>query len=223
MKKTIFWTTILIFVVILLAGCANIVAPSGGEGEKTLPTILAISFKNGVTNFNQNNFTISFSNYMNRNTVTDNIIISPFTKYTYKWSGKEVKIIFQDTLIPNTTYSIQLISGYSDYYSNVATESFYSVFSTGNIVDTGLIRGKIITSEPKGYYIFGYLINQQDTIKIDYTKKTPDYKVIVASDGSFILPALKNGKYRVIAVKDIDKDGLVNQLKTLLDYHLLTQ
>ncbi|MDR0926249.1 MAG: Ig-like domain-containing protein [Ignavibacteria bacterium] len=198
---------------IFLVGCANMSAPSGGEGIKQTPTIIRSSVQDGQLNFSEKNIILEFSAYMNRASVTDNIQISPTTNYTYKWSAKKITLFLSDSLTTATTYSLQLTGDYSDYYGNKSGAPFYIVFSTGENIDTGKIVGSIVTEKSDGYYIFCYTLMDE---QIDYSHRKPDYKVQVANDKTFTIPALKDGTYRIITVKDADKDGLINQINDTL-------
>ena len=222
----------LFLIALFFSSCASIVPPTGGEGDKTPPIIKNASIKQAQTNFSDNKITLEFSKYMNRGSVNESIIISPTVRYSHKWNAKKITINFPDALRENTTYSVQLGGTFSDILGNAAQEAYFIYFSTGDMIDTGKIEGKIITEKPEGYYIFCYIIDDFnaenlddntvgdisdnssiDEIKIDYLTKIPDYKVQIGTTGNFTVPALKDGKYRVIAVKDVDKDGLVTQIK----------
>ena len=198
---------IILLLAILITGCANIVAPSGGEGIKTIPVVVNCSAKNGEINFITKNITIKFNSYMNRSVVIENLQIAPTIKYTYKWNAKKLIIAFEEELKSNTTYSISIGGKFADYYGNTAENPFYTCFSTGDIIDSCKISGKIHTANADGYYVFCYLYRDS----IDYINELPDYKMLVGGNGMFVIPALKDGKYIVLAVKDIDKDGKITQ------------
>jgi hypothetical protein len=192
-------------------GCANIVAPSGGEGIKVVPVVVNCSAKNGEVNFIPKSIGIEFNSYMNRSVVIENLQIAPTTKYSYKWNAKTLKITFAEELKPNTTYTLSIAGKYSDYYGNTAESPFFTCFSTGDIIDSCKIEGKIHTANATGYYIFCYTYKDKDSI--DFLKDFPDYKILVGGNGTFVVPALKDGKYIVLAVKDVDKDGIINQTR----------
>ncbi len=199
---------------ILLVSCAHIEAPSGGEGDKTPPLVESISIKNAQLNFNDSQIELEFNKYMNRNSVIENISISPKIKFTPKWSGKTLTISFNEKLARNTTYSLQILGNYKDYYNNSSTESFFRTFSTGNKIDTGKISGKILTNNQKSkIYIFAYDLKNKNKDSINYFTETPDYKTAVGTNRKFTIPALKDGKYRIIAVNDLDKNGLISAHK----------
>ena len=194
---------------IIVSGCANIVAPSGGEGIKTIPIVANCSVNNGDINYIPKQIAIEFNSYMNRSVVIENLQIAPTIKYSFKWKAKTLNITFIEQLKENTTYSISLSGKYSDYYGNIAENSFYSCFSTGDIIDSCKIEGILYTANTMNYYIFCYIYREN----IDYINEKPDYKMLVGGNGTFVIPALKNGKYIVIAVKDIDKDGMISNAK----------
>ena len=208
MKKLILSISILV----LLASCAHIEAPSGGEGDKTPPLIEQSSLKNAQLNFTDSEIELKFNKYMNRNSVFENLTISPKIKFTPKWSGKKLTIKFNEPLEDETTYSLQLSGKYRDYYNNLATDPFFLTFSTGNKIDTGKISGKIITENIKNKItIFAYNINDDEKDTINYFTEVPDYKTTaVATNGKFTIPALKDGKYRIIALEDLDNNGLIS-------------
>ena len=200
---------IIFLFVFFIVGCANIVPPSGGEGIKTIPIVEKCSIKNAETNYIPKDIIVEFNSYMNRASVAENLQISPTIKYSVKWNAKKITITFLEELRLNTTYSISLSGKYSDYYGNISDTVFHTCFSTGDIIDSCLITGRIHTSNAAGYYIFCYRFS--DTI--DFLKDAPDYKILAGGNGSFVVPALKDGKYIVLAVKDIDKDGMITQGK----------
>ena len=193
-----------------IASCANIAAPSGGPGKVQPPTIASSSVQSGTTNFNDKEITLEFNNYMNRSSVIENLNISPRAKYTYKWKGKKLNIKLNDNLEENTTYTLQLDANYTDYYNNSPKESFVTVFSTGNNIQNGTIHGSIVGTENKlGIKVFAYNITKINANSINYSTTEPDYKTTVGTNGNFTISALKDGKYRILAVDDVDKNGLI--------------
>lgn len=195
--------------IIAFVGCANIQAPSGGLGDKTPPAIVAQFPDNNTTQFDGNSIEIEFSKYMNRASVIENMTLAPTCVYKYEWKGKKIIINFSAPLASNTTYSLQISGDCSDYKGNKISSPFSFVFSTGEMIDTGKIIGRIFP-EGKNYFIFCYSVAEEEVINTQYILKTPEYRVRVAENSTFVVPALKNGKYLVIGVMDKDKDGIIN-------------
>jgi len=145
---------------------------------------------------------------MERSKVIENLIIIPETLFEYDWSGKELSISFTNGLAENTTYSLILGTEYTDLLSNKPDRAFSLVFSSGSVIDSGKIYGRILHPKPEGAYIFAYFSGNHrlDTLNAINTK--PDYRVQVGKNGEFQLPALKDGFYRLFAVKDLLKNGI---------------
>jgi len=210
-KINIYIFILALFVLEVLASCANIKAPTGGPKDTTPPTISEFYPTNKTINFNENFITIEFDKYMNKSKVVENISISPELELSYSWSGKELEIEFQKELEKNTTYSLVLGTEYSDYLGNKPTESFSLIFSTGSELDSGRIEGKLFEEKPDGIYIFAYKLGsiRSDTLNIFQTP--PDYKVQCGSSGEFNFNALKKGHYRLFAIDDKLKNNVLDE------------
>ncbi len=200
----------ILFLSFIFISCANIASPTGGEGKNKVPTIIKCSIDNETINFNKKEIEIEFNNYMNRTSVIENIGIFPKIKYNYKWKGKKLIIYFNENLLENTTYSFQITANYKDYYDISPQETFFIVFATGDNIDNGQISGNLIGNQNKnGINVFVYNITKINANNINYYTDEPDYKTIIGTNGKFIIPALKDGKYRIIIVEDNDKNGLI--------------
>src|SRR3989339_777879 len=107
-----------LILILIIAGCANPIPPSGGLPDKTPPEIIEYEPANGTLNFSGNSITLNFNNYMDKNKVIDNVFISPNVPFTLDWSGKELEIEFTEPLTPNTTYALTLGTEYTDLKQN---------------------------------------------------------------------------------------------------------
>lgn len=197
---------------IFLASCAVIQDPKGGPPDTVPPQVKSVSVKNQTINFAEKEILIEFTKWMSNNKVTDNLSISPSIKTNYKWRGKKLKIVLDEPLLENTTYSLQLGTDYTDWKNNKPEQAFNLVFSTGNIIDTGRISGEFIADKKlmQGAYLFLYRIDNidKDTLNPSHTKA--NYKSQIGSSGIFEILALKDGLYRAFAVKDVYKDDVID-------------
>lgn len=202
----------LIFLIPLAWGCANIQAPSGGPEDKTPPEIAMQYPQQNTLNFSGNEITVEFSKWMNRGKVQENIFLLPTADVEYDWDGKTLKIIITGEMRENTTYSLNLGTDYTDYWGNPPAESYTMIFSTGAVIDSGIISGILYDKEPLGAYVFAYKIDgiNPDTLNPEFTK--PDYKIQTGTNGKFEFKALKDGTYRVFAIRDELKDGLYGRM-----------
>lgn len=201
--------------VILFISCANIQPPSGGPPDTVPPRIIESSPSDKSLNFNGKSITLIFSEWVERNSVLQNIAISPPIDYTIHWSGKRLDIRFNEPLKPNTTYSFMLGTDYTDIKLNKPDSAFSITFSTGNIIDSGTISGRVVGKDAAGTYIYGFKIDNKnpDTLNFEHTKA--EYSTQIGNNGQFTLRALPDGKYRIIAVKSNFRDNLFHPQQDL--------
>ncbi|TAL70292.1 MAG: hypothetical protein EPN82_03405 [Bacteroidetes bacterium] len=205
----IYYLTIKFIIVLsIVNGCANVQPPSGGLPDKTAPEIIENEPANGTLNFSGNSISLKFNKYMNKNEVSENVFISPEAPFTLDWSGKELEIEFTEPLAKNTTYALTLGTEYTDLRQNKPAEAYTLIFSTGNVIDSGIIKGRLFDKTPSGVFIFCYKINgmNPDTLNISHTK--PYSRIQVGTNGNFEFHALQDGLYRLFSVRDKFKDGI---------------
>ena len=187
--------------ILLLVSCANPQAPSGGPPDKTPPKIINYNPKNGTTNFNGKSILLEFDKYMNKSKVIENVFISPPKKLSYDWSGKELEIQFDEELDSNTTYSISIGTDYTDLYQNKPEEAFNLIFSTSSRIDSGIIKGRLYGEELAGSFIYAYNLTGINPDTLNPAFNNPSSRTQVGTSGNFQLSGLKNGTYRIIAIK----------------------
>ncbi len=197
--------------ILLIVKCANQLPPQGGEVDKTPPEIIEYYPANGTVNFHENHIILEFSEYVDKRSVQDAFFISPYIdgQVEFDWSGREVKIIFPDSLKPNTTYNVTIGTEVKDIHNNnkMITPVNFS-FSTGAKIDSGRISGTVYGTNVSGVMIFAYRLNEERDV--NPVKLKPDYISQVAADGKYRITGLADSKYRVFAIKDKFKDLLYN-------------
>ena len=199
---------LLVATLVLVQSCAVIRAPDGGPADTTGPAVAAFSPAQGTVMFSGNSVTIRFSEYVNKSNVTQNLFISPPADVELDWSGREVEINFTEPLAPNTSYAVTLGTEFTDLHNNKPVESFTLIFSTGAIIDSGVVQGNMLSPQPEGTFLFLYPLTgiNPDTLNPSHTK--PKYRTQVGTNGQFRFAALADGAYRLIAVRDEFKNGL---------------
>ncbi|MFP4543868.1 MAG: Ig-like domain-containing protein [Candidatus Kapaibacterium sp.] len=197
MKRAFFF-----LIAIIIYGCANTLQPPGGPPDKTPPEVLEVNPAQDSTNYAGEKIKFKFSKYMNRSQVLQSISSMPEIKYKSNWSGKDLELEIAEPLDSNTTYVVQLGSGYTDYYGNKPNDSYTLVFSTGSMIDTGRIEGRLFDEEPAEVSIFAYRIDNINPDTLDISKEKPRYFTETGTNGSFTIRALKDGTYRIFAVRD---------------------
>jgi hypothetical protein len=208
-EKTLNIFSVLVML-LLFNSCANQLSPPGGEIDRTPPKIVESIPKDRTVNFKGRSFEVTFSEYVNKNNIRDNVFISPKIQGEpeYSWSGKTLEVIFPDSLKKNTTYSVTLSAGIMDLNnSNKMGEAYSFYFSTGPVIDSGKISGKVYDKEPSGIMVFAY---KDKGAKTDVTKDQPDYISQAGQNGNFQLTGLGLGDYLVFALRDKFQDFIIN-------------
>ena len=124
----------------LAHSCANTKAsPTGGPKDTIPPVLIGLSPAWGDTAFPVTGGTVRLK--FNEYTVVKDasgILLSPPQKKKpkAKVKGKEVVVTFQDTLLPNTTYTIDFGNGLADNNEGNIFPKFVYAFSTGDTLDS---------------------------------------------------------------------------------------
>lgn len=179
-------------------------APPGGPVDTTPPTITETYPETKTTNFNDHAIRITFSEWVDKQSVFESIFISPDVgELELDWSGREIEITFEDTLRENTTYVLTLGTDVKDLRAgNTMAEAFSLAFSTGGHIDSGALGGKIFDGKPEGVMVFAYMLDARLSDTLNPAQTKPDYLTQTGKDGTFYLPFLRLGNYRLIAMRD---------------------
>lgn len=188
------------------SGCAQIGAPTGGPRDSLPPVLINASPQLFTTGFSANKITLSFNEYIDVKDVQNNVLVSPYPKInpTIEFKLKTVTIKIKDTLLPNTTYSINFGNALRDNNEGNPLRNFTYVFSTGTTIDSLELPGKVIIAETgkKDSTIVALLYrNLADSV---VQKRKPDYLARLDSGGNFRFRNLSEGSYKLYALKDGD-------------------
>ncbi|HEY6171619.1 MAG TPA: Ig-like domain-containing protein [Candidatus Kapabacteria bacterium] len=213
---------------LLLTSCASIKPPPGGEEDKSAPEIDTTMPTAGMTNVpRKTTIHFEFAQDIDRSSFMQSITITPYMQgvVKYDWSGyDEVDIELPDSLRENTTYVVTLSRDLKTLRGGTLGTPTQITFSTGNVIDSGIIAGKVFPSfrttersDLGGVFIFCYDISRQDPDTLDMSRTRPDYITQPDKDGSYALRALAIGHtYRIIGVVDEFRNKLYDH--TIDDY-----
>jgi hypothetical protein len=196
-----------LFLIILFISCANQQPPGGGEIDKTPPLVKIISPKPNTVNFNGNSLFFEFNEYVDRRSFQDAFRISPKIQsdFEFIWGSKDVEVRFDSKLnkiYPSKTFIITINSLFKDIRGNAITEPVTFAFSTGNNIDMGSISGKVYNNQSKIFSVFAYNLERLYNPAENY----PDYITETNTEGTYVLPFMAKGKYRIITVVDDDRN-----------------
>ena len=200
----------LLFCTLLLASCAQIVAPGGGKKDITPPKILKYSPDSASVNFKSKNILMDFDEFVVLKDLNNQLIISPPLAKTPEITiqKKTLSIVFDkdEVLKPNTTYCISFGNAIQDLHENNPIENFKYIFSTGTFIDSLTLKGKVENgfnhSTEKGILVLLYS-DYSDSVVY---KSQPDYFAKTDADGKFQINNIKAGKYKLAAIKDANNN-----------------
>ena len=194
---------------LFIAGCANVVTPSGGPKDEKAPVVLEASPENNSKNFKGKSIHLTFDEFIVLNNPSNNVLISPPTnkKPTYRTSGKTLIIRFEEPLQPSTTYSINFGDAIKDLHEGNVFKGYTFNFSTGESIDSLSLQGKVVSASaltPQEGFIVGLYSDDNDTLTLDsmpYLIK-PSYITTTDKNGIFEFSGLADKEYLIFALKD---------------------
>ena len=222
--------TLSILGLLLFARCANMVTPTGGANDITPPKVTEAVPENRSTGFDGKKIELSFDEYITLENANQNVLFSPPLKEKpdIKLSNKTVVIKLKEPLEPNTTYTIGFGNAIKDLHEgNVFNDYVYS-FSTGEVLDTLSITGKVLDAESKKPVedLFVGLYNQQgDSLFFQPTLRQPDYITKTDKEGRFALNGLPEQSFLIFALKDVNSNlyyDMPNEMVAFLDTLITT-
>lgn len=205
---------ILVFAAFIFNSCANQLPPSGGEDDKTPPEILKTIPKANSLNVNGKSVSFKFNEYVDRRSFEEAFSISPKPKgeTIFNWSGKEVEVEFSGSFEKNRTYVITISRDLKDVRGNNPINSSISIaFSTGSVLDKGIIGGKVFSDKKDRIKIFAYLADSKSVKNINPEKDEPDFIVQPSDNGGYQFTNLPKATFRLFAVADEDRNNLFDK------------
>lgn len=195
-------------VVMLLAACASIGRPEGGDRDELPPVFVRSNPAPGTLNFDGNRINIFFDENIKMEDVVNKVVVSPVQKQppSISANGKRLTVEFRDTLVNDATYTIDFSDAIRDLNEGNILDGFAFDFSTGDTRDSLVISGMLFEArnlEPAQGMIVGVYSNLSDTaittLPFDRIAKTNQY-------GQFVLRNLAPGTYNLYAVNDLNRD-----------------
>lgn len=209
-KHIFFWS----LAVWVAGGCAKVMPLSGGDQDTTPPAYRSSDPDTFALNFKGKSITIRFDEFINLKDPTREILVSPpvYPDPEYILNGQSVKIKFKDSLQPNITYVIQFGKAVEDITEGNVSTGFSFVFATGPYLDSGAVRGNIVdafTGKPAaGFKVMLYKPEVSDSFPY---KDKPFYLAYTNEQGYFRFSNLRQGNYRIFALKEDNNDYLYNR------------
>lgn len=213
----------LLYILIALCAfmsCARMGTPDGGWFDDDPPRVIGSVPAERDTNVTTKKITIYFDEYIKLDNPSENVMVSPpqLEVPEIKVVNKKIVVELQDTLKPNSTYTIDFSNAISDNNEGNPMGNYAFVFSTGEKIDTFEVAGNVIDAqnlEP----IKGISVGLYSNLADSAFQKEPMIR-IGRTDGSghFVIKGVAPGEYRVYALQDMDGDYRFSQKSEMIAF-----
>ena len=203
---------------LLLTNCAKRGTITGGDKDTIAPKIVSSYPENFSTNFKGNEIKINFDELIKVKNINKQLIISPPMKkqpviVPQGSASKFISIKILDTLQDNTTYSFNFGQSITDNNEGNPYSQFKYVFSTGSYVDSLTVVGKVKDAfyQKPDNFVSIMLYDAKTFTDSTVYKETPLYVTnTLDSLKVFSLENLKEGTYKMVAMKDKSSNNIYN-------------
>lgn len=206
-SKSLYYIFIIIAAAVMYS-CANIGNPSGGPIDKTPPIFMRSNPTPNAVNVKDRKIEIFFDEIVTLKDPSTKIIVSPAQTEMPRMSalGRKVTVELVDSLLPNTTYTIDFSNSIQDNNEGNAIDNFAFAFSTGSVIDSMRVSGYVLNSrtlEPMQSVVVGLQSNLADSA---FHKEKLQRVALTNDRGQFTIRNVSPGSYHIFALKDLDRD-----------------
>jgi len=216
MKKLLYIS----LMVLVVVSCARMGQPDGGWYDDDPPRVLYSVPAEQTTNVDAKKMTIYFDEFIKLADPTANVIVSPpqLEMPEISATGKKIIIELQDSLIPNTTYTVDFSDAISDNNEDNPMGNYTYTFSTGEQIDTFEVAGYVLDAsnlEPVKGISVGLYADLADS-----AFRTKPLLRIARTDGRghFSIRGVAPGEYRIYALQDMDANYRFTQKAEMIAF-----
>lgn len=200
---------------VLLYSCASVARIEGGAYDETPPVFVRSTPEPGALNYaaKRKRVVIEFDEFINLEKPSEKVVISPpqIQQPEIKTNGKKVVVTLQDSLKPNTTYTIDFADAIEDNNEGNPLYNFAFTFSTGDRIDSMVVAGTLLNAqnlEPIKGMLVGLHANLEDSA---FTALPLERVGRTDSRGHFSIRGVAPGKYRIYGLQDADQNYYYSQ------------
>ena len=206
MKKYYSLPIVIIFAIVQIivhTSCAVIVPPSGGPKDTLPPHLVNALPKDSSLHFKENKIVLTFDEFVDVKGAEQNMIVSPNPLHlpSVEYKLREVTVKLKDSLLPNTTYTIDFGNSIKDVNEGNIAKNFSYVFSTGNYLDSGELHGKVLLANNGKKDTTLIVVLHKNLNDTAIKKNPPLYYARLDSSGSFYFKNLPIEKFAVYALE----------------------
>lgn len=203
----------IILATLIIAGCATINIPEGGEKDINPPVLIRSNPDSMAINFLSKELVYEFDEYFTVNNFQKQFLITPsFDKQlTYVVKGKKLVVKLPEYPRMNTTYQVYFGESIKDLNEGNTLKNFTRIFATGSFIDSSSLKGRINRNgqgaeKEENLKVFLYESLSDSTLR--YHK--PTYITFPENNGAFTFRHLKPGNYIVAALNDVNNNYLLD-------------
>lgn len=213
-----FWYFLIfgLLLTLIFWACATVATLSGGPKDETPPRLDSLkSTLNYQTNFRPSGIVLYFDEWISLRNINQILVSPPLSASpVIKQRGKRVTLEFDDPddFRENTTYNINFGNSIVDFTEGNPYSNFAFIFSTGDIIDSLIIRGRVIDAydeKPEKDALVMLYDDHSDSVVV---KSRPYYFAFTDASGNFSISNIKEGYYKVFAIKDANANFLFDNI-----------
>ena len=195
-------------------------SPDGGWYDETPPRVVYSTPADGGTDVKQQKIKIYFNEFIQVDNPTEKVVVSPpqLEVPEIRVTGKRIEIKLADSLIANTTYTIDFSDAITDNNEGNPMGNFTYTFSTGDHIDTLQVAGYVLQAdnlEPVKGILVGLYSDFADSA---FTTKPLLRVSRTDSRGYFVIKGVAEGAYRIVALQDMDGNYFYSQKSEMMAF-----
>ena len=206
-----------VFFILLLwlaSGCASDRPPTGGPLDTTPLQVTLSDPAPAAVNVSTNTIRLTFNHDISVRQLLNTVIITPsIGEYDIAVHGREAEIKGFKPLEHGQTFILTLDKNLRDNTGRSFRTPFTMGFSTGSVIDSGIISGKVINADfspATNALILAFADHPETNRAESLLQREPDYFIQADASGLFSFNHLARRLYRLIAVNDRNSDMRYN-------------
>ncbi len=201
---------LLIFLLWLAGGCASDRPPSGGAADSTPLQVILSDPEPSALHVATNTIRLTFNHYVTARQLIKALHFTPSVgAYDITTDAKNTILRLDRPLQQNQTYILTLEKNLMDNRGRTLPAPFTMAFSTGTVIDSETINGKVVNrdcSPATNALILAFAEHPETAGSGKMLTREPDYLIQADASGVFSFRHIAAGSYRIIAINDQNND-----------------
>jgi hypothetical protein len=196
---------------IVLISCARIGTPTGGDKDTIPPRLIETEPPNFQTNYQGKRVELTFHEFISLEDINSELVVSPPVKERVltQNKGKSLEVNLNNDLKDSTTYTLSFGNSIVDFHESNPYEDLVFVFSTGPVIDSFEVTGKLLnafdhTVSEETFFIYLYT-NTHDSVP---RTTIPSYQGKPNDQGKYYISNIPPTTYKVFALRDMNNNML---------------